>query len=692
MPELLPRALTNSHPAVRRQAVQLCEKELGTTNRITIVQPVDVADVPQGEQKLISFHLGDLLTNLVNDPDPDVRFQLALSLGEWQQSGATEALARLARQQDPWLQAAVLSSSARHAAAIFRTLDPSAANADFARQLIASAGGDPIQFNQLFAAMGQMKLNDVPGWTFGICAALLDALERRNETLVSFARATDPPSRAAALQMGNILQSATKLAADASAPEAARESAIALLGRRAPHSETNPAALETELDILSDCLQPDSAPRIKRAALERLKRIHRPEVAARLLRNWAARPPSHRASVVNVLLNRDDWAGQLLNAIERAEISPTEIGLPERQALLKHKEETIRTRATKLFATRASPPRTDVVGKYRGAGNLSAHTEQGGAVFDKNCAQCHAFRGRGHAVGPNLGEFAGKGLEDFLVAIFDPNAAINPNFTAYNVETKDGRSLSGIVRSETAGGFTLVQGSGVEEKILRADLKELRASQLSLMPEGLEQSMTAQDVADLIAWLKSAGPKPFGSASAQQAAAARAEFVQAGGNGLAALLRSGAENPYPSWMGHLPMAYCRQDGGMNRLVWKTAPAPKDLSPDTTYRFRLAGAMGFVSQPSGKFILTFNGQPAFDFNVTLSDQTWQSSDGRVRMSYTVMENNAEDSNGVLVIEAHGSLLKAGEPAQVEVSGVNARSQRWFGIYLLSDAARVVAGGK
>ena len=88
------------------------------------------------------------------------------------------------------------------------------------------------------------------------------------------------------------------------------------------------------------------------------------------------------------------------------------------------------------------------------------------------------------------------------MAILDPNAAINPNFLAYNIDTKDGRSLTGIIKGETASSLTVVQGGGVVETLLRSDLQEIRASQLSLMPEGLEQSMAAQDLADLIAWLK----------------------------------------------------------------------------------------------------------------------------------------------------------------------------------------------
>src|SRR5262249_40641787 len=155
-----------------------------------------------------------------------------------------------------------------------------------------------------------------------------------------------------------------------------------------------------------------------------------------------------------------------------------------------------RERAARLL--QRSVDRSDVLGKYQGVSSLPAVPERGGAHFEKNCSVCHAYRGRGHAVGPDLAEFAGKSVADFLVPTLDPNPAINPNFLAYNVETKDGRSLTGIVKGETASSLTLVQGGGAVEKILRSDLEEIRVSQLSFMPEGLEQSMDPQDLADLI--------------------------------------------------------------------------------------------------------------------------------------------------------------------------------------------------
>ena len=78
-----------------------------------------------------------------------------------------------------------------------------------------------------------------------------------------------------------------------------------------------------------------------------------------------------------------------------------------------------------------------------------------------------------------------KSAQDFLVAILDPSSVIEPRFIQYNLEIKDGRSLSGVIQAETANSVTLVQGGGVREKILRSDIAEMKASNLSLMPEGM---------------------------------------------------------------------------------------------------------------------------------------------------------------------------------------------------------------
>jgi hypothetical protein len=130
-------------------------------------------------------------------------------------------------------------------------------------------------------------------------------------------------------------------------------------------------------------------------------------------------------------------------------------------------------------------------------------------------------------------------------------------------------------------------------------------------------------------------------------------------------------------MGRLPLAHCRQTDGGSRVAWEARPFEVSNS---VARFRLPVAMGFLSQPAGKFSLRTLKQDLLDFDVALADRTWERPDGKLRMNYSVIEANSEDSNGVLIIEAATDLLESPQSATFVVSGSASGSQRWFGIYL------------
>jgi hypothetical protein len=95
-----------------------------------------------------------------------------------------------------------------------------------------------------------------------------------------------------------------------------------------------------------------------------------------------------------------------------------------------------------------------------------------------------------------------------MISILDPNRAVEPQFVNYVADTNEGQTISGILRRESGNSVTMALAGGTEQAILRSDLKSLRSTGLSLMPEGLEAGMSPQDLADLIAFVRSAGPAP----------------------------------------------------------------------------------------------------------------------------------------------------------------------------------------
>ncbi|HEV8605811.1 MAG TPA: hypothetical protein VGQ99_10620, partial [Tepidisphaeraceae bacterium] len=118
-------------------------------------------------------------------------------------------------------------------------------------------------------------------------------------------------------------------------------------------------------------------------------------------------------------------------------------------------------------------------------------------------ASCHALGGKGNAVGPDLASLTDRSAGAMLVAILDPNAAVESKYTYYTVDTRDGRNLTGIINEETGASVRVLQANGITEVVRRVDIKEMKSSKLSMMPEGLEMGLTTQDLADLIRYVQS---------------------------------------------------------------------------------------------------------------------------------------------------------------------------------------------
>jgi putative heme-binding domain-containing protein len=130
----------------------------------------------------------------------------------------------------------------------------------------------------------------------------------------------------------------------------------------------------------------------------------------------------------------------------------------------------------------------------------------GKAVFAKRCAQCHKLEDVGHVVGPDFAAIKDRSPAAMLVAILDPNRAVEDRYVEYSVELKDGRVFAGIIGEETTNSLTLVGPEGKRQSVLRIDIASLKSLGRSLMPEGMEKDLTKQDLADVLAYVAGRAP------------------------------------------------------------------------------------------------------------------------------------------------------------------------------------------
>jgi putative heme-binding domain-containing protein len=191
-----------------------------------------------------------------------------------------------------------------------------------------------------------------------------------------------------------------------------------------------------------------------------------------------------------------------LKALEDRQIEVAAVDVAGRARLMDDPDRSIADRARKLFQDQSSD-RAKVVQSYQDVLSLSGDEQRGKKVFDTNCARCHMPRVQGGRVGPDLSGVNNKSKQELLTSILNPSYAIEPHFVHYVVTTKDGQIYDGVIANETPGAITLRGGTEIgDETILRQNVAEIRASNISLMPEGLEKSMSRQDIADVIAYLR----------------------------------------------------------------------------------------------------------------------------------------------------------------------------------------------
>ncbi len=435
------------------------------------------------------------LERLANSSDARLRFQAALQLGQVQDAKKTKPLAQVlsARADDKWTRAAVFSSMGDWS---IELLDELANQRLAKRQSLAPA----------LAALGQLIAKTrSPQETGGVVARHLDAdfgwRERERTALLggiidgsssSVADLVAGQPKASA-NVGVIFESARAKASSQGGDGAGRLASIALLG----HSSFG-AERETLLALLT-ATEPGS---VRLAAAKALGQFDDAGVAVALLikRRWGGYAPGLREAVTGVLLGRSTYHPALMAALESGVVPIHALSPARRQTLERSKP--VGARAKKLFAKQADGDRMKAYELLKPVLKLKTDATVGAKVFTRACALCHTHGSEGYAVGPDLTGLRNQPAETLLLHIIVPNHEVVGGNAMYEVDTKDGQIFAGLLAADTPAQLTLKLPLGFTKTFARSEVKAVRASPLSLMPNELEKTMTRQELANLIAFLK----------------------------------------------------------------------------------------------------------------------------------------------------------------------------------------------
>ena len=177
--------------------------------------------------------------------------------------------------------------------------------------------------------------------------------------------------------------------------------------------------------------------------------------------------------------------------------------LPQINFLRTHPDPAVQQAATRFFGAAVSS-RPAVMEQFRPALRTAGVASRGRQVFQARCAACHRVNGEGNDLGPSLAAARPSGPEKLLASIIEPNSKVTPGYEANVAALRDGESVVGILKAESDSTIVLDQPGRGRTVVPRGTVGTLQANSWSLMPDGLEQGMTTQSMADLLAWIMSA--------------------------------------------------------------------------------------------------------------------------------------------------------------------------------------------
>jgi putative heme-binding domain-containing protein len=471
-----------------------------------------------------------LAVGLTRDPDPQVRLMNLLALAD---RPATDAagkavaamLASPENANDKWIPDAATAAAAKNSVgflkAIAATMKPNdkllntatIVAEHFARGgpkdevggvLAALAGGDPTAADAVIRGLAK-------GWPAGKAPALDDVLEKNLDKLLSklsperkgvlvrlanswgskqFARAGAEVVKALLARVGD-----AKISADDRAAAAAE-----LIGYQ--------AADKAAVAVILDQITPQTPPELAAGLLRAIKASESPDAATLILERLPGLTPAARSAGITVLLARADWAGKLIAAIDAGKLSLSDLALDQRQALAQHPDPRVRQAAIAVLrrgGALPNPDRQKVIDEFMAITNEKGDAANGKLVFKNQCSKCHMHSGDGAQVGPDLTGMAVHPKDHLIIDILDPSRSVEGNFRLYRVNTKDGKSVQGMLAGESKTAVELIDTEGKKATILREDIDELIGSNKSLMPDGFEKQISRKDLTDLLEFLTTKG-------------------------------------------------------------------------------------------------------------------------------------------------------------------------------------------
>ncbi|RBP47731.1 putative membrane-bound dehydrogenase-like protein [Roseimicrobium gellanilyticum] len=439
--------------------------------------------------------------NRLKDESPRIRFLATLVLANSKSTSMTALFDQviLRNKDDPWMRLATQafrqSDLAVGVETTLRRGNPDSPGlVTFIRECGVMLGSEPdlkkTSAEYFLAALARNASTNPHSAEQGLLG-LCEGLARHGRSPSDLLEHLQVTRKETAAWLRSVSQEAQCQAGDDSLGTDERVTKIGLMAVEPDITKIQPALQKLLLPA-----EPDAVRLAVISLLQRTRAIAMPQL---LLEAWSTLTPAPREAALQALASRAEWIRALISAVENGRVKPGEISATARTLMLRTPDTVLKARVEKLFSTSS---RGEVLAKYQPALTIPGDAKRGKVVFTTVCAACHRFKEEGRDVGPNLATTLAWTPEQMLTNILDPNREVSPNFAQYLVELQDGRFLVGMLTGESEASIMLKDPMSVEQSVIRSQIKSLKSTGLSLMPEGLESVLTVEQLADLMAYLR----------------------------------------------------------------------------------------------------------------------------------------------------------------------------------------------
>lgn len=361
-------------------------------------------------------------------------------------------------------------------------------------------------------------LRHAPGatdtWTIDLLAGLSKAVEGINAptpppswpTLAdSIKNSSDPSllslyrSLGARFRDPAAIEATRAIAADAKAGNEARISAL-----RSLSSIRDPSSLDIAKSLIGQ-------PGLTSAAIGRLALEDDPSIPAILLQHLSQLPAADRSTAIDALISRASWASLLLDFIEAGSLAPASLSPYQVRQIRSLPSPDLTKKISGLWGEIRDSSADKSAAMDRWKLQLTpkflsnADKQNGKAIYTQLCSSCHKMYGEGGNVGPELTGSGRDNLDYLLSNIIDPAAVVAKENQLSIITMKDGRVLSGMIRARDER-TTALQTLTEKSTFPTSEISKIETLSHSLMPDGLIDTLTREQVRDLFGWLMDKDP------------------------------------------------------------------------------------------------------------------------------------------------------------------------------------------